>query len=340
MNKRKFYFISIFFILISIITNSLYSQESVHSTRMFYYKLNYITTKELRALLPKLIPADIKPEIMDDPPIVFTTDTEENIRILEDAIKKLDIQPKQIMIEAKIVEMKISTTDKYGMNWTWADKLFEAKSYTQLSTSLSNFAATDSKMELQFGALRLDNFNAVLNLLLTQTDSELLSSPSVVTIDGKEAIISTGDSIPYRISTIVGTTTTLTSQYKDVVVKLKVTPFIKSDGFILLNVVPSVGQVTAYKFDDQAPVISTREANVSVLIKDNDTFVIGGLLQKNTIDTVSKVPLLGDIPLLGLLFKKFTTEKVKTEIIIFITPKILKDDKFILPFKSGGINEE
>lgn len=307
---------------------------------MFSYKLNYITTKEIRALLPKLIPGNIKPEIIDDLSIVCIVDTEENIKILEDTIKKLDIKPMQVMIQAKIVEIKISTTDKYGVNWTWADKLFDAKSYTQLSTSLSNFAATDSKMSLQFGTLRLDNFNAILDVLLSRTDTELLSSPSVVTLDGKEAIINTGDSIPYKMSTVVGTATTITSQYKEVAVKLTVTPFIKNDGFVLLNVKPSVGQVTAYKGDDQAPVISTREAQVSVLIKDSDTFVIGGLLQKNTIDTVSKVPLLGDIPLLGLLFKKFTTEKVKTEIIIFITPKILKDEKSILPFKSGGEDEK
>lgn len=333
MNKK----IIEIFILLVILTDILYSQEL---TRIFYYKLNYITTKELRVLLPKFIPGNIKPEIMDEPPIVCIMDTEENIKILEDAIKKLDVKPIQVMIEAKFVEMKISTTDKYGVNWTWADKLFDAKSYTQLSTSLSNFATADSKMSLQFGTLRLDNFNAVLDVLLSRTDSELLSSPSVVTLDGKEATISTGDSIPYKISTVTGGATTITSQYKDVVVKLKVIPYIKSDGFILLNVKPSVGQVTAYKFDDQVPVISTREADVSVLIKDNDTFVIGGLLQKNTIDTVSKVPLLGDIPLLGLLFKKFTTEKVKTEIIIFITPKILKSEKSILPFKSGGKDED
>lgn len=333
---KKFSF-KILILIMVIITNDLYGYEAMQT---FYYKLNYITTSELRLLLPKFISDSIKFEIIDNPPVIVAKDTEENIKILENAIKKLDVKPKQVMIEAKIIEMRISTTDKYGVNWTWADKLFDAKSYTQLSSSLSSFAATDAKIELQFGTLRLDNFNAVLNMLLTQTNAELLSSPSVVTLDGKEAIISTGDSIPYKISTVTSGATTITSQYRDVTVKLRVIPFIKNDGFILLNVTPSVGQVTAFKFDDQVPVISTREASVNVLVNDRDTFVIGGLLQKNTIDTVSKVPLLGDIPLLGLLFKKFTTEKVKTEIIIFITPKILKDDKSILPFKMGGENEE
>jgi len=314
--------------LVFILSNFLNAEVMTSKITKYYY-LNYITPKEFKYLTSKLIP-NIPIEINDELKLVVLNDTIENINIFENILKQLDVKIPQIQISAKIVETKLVSTDKLGVNWTWQD-LFN-NSNKEIKSFFENFVSTDSRFQLQFGTLRVDSFNAILNFLLSQTNSDLLSSPTIVTLNNKEASINTGDQIPIRTTTTQGTVTTVTTVFKETGVKLKVTPSIKEDDFILLDIHPEVSEVLEYSSVTGDPIISQRKVDGSIIIKDNETLMVGGLLRNKTLLGESKLPILGDIPLLGILFKKQTVERAKTEIIIFITPHIIKEgEKFIAP---------
>jgi type II secretory pathway component GspD/PulD (secretin) len=314
--------------LVFILSNFLNAEVMTSKITKYYY-LNYITPKEFKYLTSKLIP-NIPIEINDELKLVVLNDTIENINIFENILKQLDVKIPQIQISAKIVETKLVSTDKLGVNWTWQD-LFN-NSNKEIKSFFENFVSTDSRFQLQFGTLRVDSFNAILNFLLSQTNSDLLSSPTIVTLNNKEASINTGDQIPIRTTTTQGTVTMVTTVFKETGVKLKVTPSIKEDDFILLDIHPEVSEVLEYSSVTGDPIISQRKVDGSIIIKDNETLMVGGLLRNKTLLGESKLPILGDIPLLGILFKKQTVERAKTEIIIFITPHIIKEgEKFIAP---------
>jgi general secretion pathway protein D len=315
-------------VLICIIWFSqIFSVDNQRITR--YYRLNYISGKEFRYLTERLLPS-VSIDVNDEFKLVVVTNTLENINLFEDMLKKLDAKTPQIQISAKIVETKLSTTEKYGVNWTWQD--FFSGTTKELKSYFENFLPGDSRYQLQFGTLRTDGVNAVINFLLTNTDTDLLSNPQVVTLDNKEANIITGDQIPIRTTTTQGNVTVTSTVFKEIGVRLKVTPSLKQGDFILLDVHPEVSEVLEYSPITGDPIISQRKVDGSVIIRDNETVMVGGLLKNKTILTENKVPVLGDIPLIGLLFKKQTTEKIKTEIIIFLTPHIIREgEKLIVP---------
>jgi general secretion pathway protein D len=294
-----------------------------------YYYFNYISAKEFKYMVSKLLPG-IPVEVSEEFKSVIINDTVENVNIFENFLKQIDVKTRQIQISSKIVETKLAADEKYGVNWTWQD-LFN-KSGAQVQAVINDFMSTDNKFAGQIGTLKTDGFNAVFNYLLAQTNTDLLSSPQIVTLDGKEANISTGEQLPIRTTTNSGGVILISTVFKDTGVKLRVTPQIKDKDYILLDIHPEVSDVLQYDAITGDPIISIRKVDGSVIVKDNETLMVGGLLQNKALIIENKIPVLGDIPLLGVLFKSTSTEKEKTEIIIFITPHIIKEgEKLIAP---------
>lgn len=314
-------------VLAVLLCASIYAQTAGKVTK--YYYLDYITPKEFKFLIAKLLP-DINADVNEEFKLVVVTDTVEKTNIFENMLKQLDVKTPQVRIEAKIVETKLAATTKFGVNWTWQDMM--SSSNKEIKSFFENFLSTDSRFQAQFGTLRVDSFNGILNFLLAQTNTDLLSSPTIVTLDKKEANINTGDQIPIRTTTTQGNVTIVTTVFKETGVKLKVTPFIKEDNFILLDVHPEVSEVLEYSATTGDPIISQRKVDGTVIVRDNETLMVGGLLRNKSLLSENKLPILGDIPLLGILFRKTTEEKAKTEIIIFITPHIIKEgEKLVAP---------
>jgi type IV pilus assembly protein PilQ len=155
--------------------------------------------------------------------------------------------------------------------------------------------------------------------------SETISSPRVITANQKEATILQGTEIPYQESASSGATTT---QFKDAVLSLKVTPLITPDNRVVMDIDvrdDAVGQLVQSATGGSVPSIDTREIITQVLVNDGQTVVLGGILETTKTKSVTKVPYLGDIPFLGNLFKTTTDIRDKTELLIFITPKILRE---------------
>jgi len=336
---RKGIFLIIFGLMLISCEFSFSEEISAPAQITKFIPINYIQIDRLRLYLSKMVPAGIKYEIDPNLKVLTVTDTPENIKLVEDIIADQDKRTQQIIIETKVTETKLSSTDKFGVNWTWSDMFGGTKK--EIKASLENLASTQTRGSIEVGTLRLDNVNAVLDFLLSQTNTDLLTAPRILTEEGQEAEISTGERLPYQTSTPQGNILMKTTTYIDSGVNLRVKPFVKNDGYIEMSVDTSVNEIMRYEVftvksatdttEDRLPVISKRQARTSVLVKDGDTLMMGGFLQNKTIITEDKIPLLGDIPFLGILFKRKSTEKVKTEIIIFITPRIVKEEKFVSP---------
>lgn len=186
-----------------------------------------------------------------------------------------------------------------------------------------------------FGALTLGRItnNFILNATLTAAASEgkakILSEPKIATLNNQAANINVTTQIPYVTSNVASTgVQTQTVSYVTTGIKLTVTPSINADGRITLQVNPDVSQPSATAAGSTqtgAPAVDSRNATTTVLVRDGETIVIGGLITDTLQDTISKVPLLGDIPILGWLFKKRTKTRVRAELLIFVTTRILPD---------------
>ncbi|MCM2310820.1 MAG: type IV pilus secretin PilQ family protein, partial [Steroidobacteraceae bacterium] len=178
-------------------------------------------------------------------------------------------------------------------------------------------------------AMTLLDSDYVVDLEITaaQTEGrgEIVSAPRVITANGKEASIEQGVEIPYQESASSGATTT---QFKKAVLSLKVTPQITPDDRVILDLTvnkDSVGQVVPSATGGFVPSIDTREITTQVLVNDGQTVVLGGILETEQRDTVNKVPYLGNIPGLGVLFRSKQKTDNKDELLIFVTPKILRE---------------
>jgi type IV pilus assembly protein PilQ len=178
-------------------------------------------------------------------------------------------------------------------------------------------------------ALTLLDSDYVVDLEITAAQregrGEVVSSPRVITANGKEAVIEQGTEIPYQESASSGATTT---QFKKAVLSLKVTPQITPDDRVILDLTvskDSVGQILPSATGGSVPSIDTREITTQVLVNDGQTVVLGGILETERRDTVNKVPFLGDVPGLGYLFRSKAKTDNKDELLIFVTPKILRE---------------
>ncbi len=164
------------------------------------------------------------------------------------------------------------------------------------------------------------------------SDVSILSTPQLLTLDNEEAEINVGSNVPYltRQDSTASTTTNAvnynTYEYKDVGVILNITPHINEENFIRLKISQQVTKVTSGA-DKATPTTLKRTAKTTVVVKDNETVVIGGLVGDSTDDGTNKVPLLGDIPILGWLFKAKTVKREKTNLYVFLTPHIVRTQK-------------
>jgi type II secretory pathway component GspD/PulD (secretin) len=184
-----------------------------------------------------------------------------------------------------------------------------------------------------FGALTLgritNNYflSATLTAAAAQGKVKVLSDPKVATLNNQAANINITTQIPYVTSNATANTVSQAVQYVTVGIQMSVTPSINADGRITLQINPVVSQpsATAAASAGGAPAVDSRNATTTVLVRDGETIVIGGLISDSVQNTIAKVPILGDIPILGWLFKKKTVSRSRTELLLFVTSKILPD---------------
>jgi type II secretory pathway component GspD/PulD (secretin) len=192
-------------------------------------------------------------------------------------------------------------------------------------------AATDDYIyeeDSSYGTLSFNEFQAVLELLKSRTDTNILSNPKVVTLDNRPAQIQVGTQYPipsFGANTETGQLQTTGIDYQNIGINFEVTPHVNNAGFVTLELKPEVSEFAGNRViqSTEVPLIGTERVVTNVMVKDGDTLVIAGLLTDKLTDVKKKVPFLGDVPLLGLVFRKSEKAIVKTDLIIFMTPHII-----------------
>jgi type IV pilus assembly protein PilQ len=270
------------------------------------------------------------------------TETEEKIEEFKRLVAQIDIPIRQVLIEARLVTASTDIVRDLGVEWTagYIDNGDDSSAFVggnvnddiDLNNGLltGDFGSVDlgavsATSDIAFGYVT-DNFLVELELSALESEGygEIISQPKVVTGDQQTAVIRSGSEIPFQQASASGATTTA---YRDATLSLEVTPQITPDDHIILNLTvnqDAIGEVVAFGANS-APTIDVTEVDTQVLVKNGETIVLGGIFQSNETFAELKVPLLGDIPLVGNFFKRTTRDTEKTELLIFITPRLLED---------------
>ena len=280
---------------------------------------------------------------------IVVTDTAAKLAEIRDLIEKVDIPIRQVMIEARIVIASSNIDEQLGIRWgggylnVSGDKFTSIAGDTASATNLNSqligggqvdmpsapfvdLGVAEATSGFAAGFTSTDLFlTAELSALEASGEGEVVSQPKVITGDKQKASIKSGTEIPYQEGAASGATTTAC---KAAVLKLDVTPNITPDDRILLDLVvnqDSVGDLVPSGNGGLIPTIDTTELTTQVLVGNGETVVLGGVFKNEELVKVEKVPLLGDIPYLGNLFKSTANSQQKTETLIFITPRILSE---------------
>lgn len=234
----------------------------------------------------------------------------------------------QVSIRAEMVEVTLSEEDARGVDLTALFGGTDAQGDFRTSWSEGS-----EPIRLNVTTIQGDvDIRALMTLIGEEREARLLSSPEITTLDNQPARVHVGERVPYQRATIETQTgaTLAEVEFIDVGVKLDVVPTISGDGLLYLQIHSEVSEVLDQSVQN-IPRIGTREADTRVLVRHGDTVVIGGLMKDNLVDVRRKVPILGDIPLLGMLFRRDTKRKEKTEFLVFIRPLILEDPSQLRP---------
>jgi type IV pilus assembly protein PilQ len=284
---------------------------------------------------------------------LLVQDTTDKLADIRRLVQTLDVPVKQVLIEARIVIVSdtferdlgarfgVSTAQQNGPGGLLAVTGNGAGANQILGTGTGAASLTGTTLDNRYqvntpaantnGSIGISllggSYLVDLELSAAQNEgkSEIISSPRVITANQKQATISQGVEIPYQESASSGATTT---QFKDAVLKLKVTPLITPDNRVILDLDVSddaVGQQVTSATGGSVPSIDTREIITQVLVNDGQTVVLGGILETTRAHSADKVPFFGDIPFIGALFRSTIDTNNKTELLIFITPKILRE---------------
>ncbi|MFZ4437469.1 MAG: type II secretion system secretin GspD [Syntrophales bacterium] len=291
--------------------------------------------------------------------LIITAETADYL-VIEDVIRKLDISRAMVYLEGLIMEVKADKSFNVGVEWSMLRNV-NIQPITDLggqSAGMAGFtgaglipqvSSTGVSMPsgfslgvigagIKIGGVVFPNIGAVLNAYQNDTDIRILSTPQLLTLDNEDAEITVGENLPFlarQDTGVSGATTNLTVgssyDYKDVGVTLKVTPQINKDGFVRMKIDQSVKKVVKQSASVDAagsqvltPTTLTRTAKTTVVVKSGETVVIGGMIQDDSSKGTGKVPILGDIPLLGWLFKTRSTTNTRTNLFVFITPRIVE----------------
>ncbi|WP_445407015.1 type IV pilus secretin PilQ [Acinetobacter seifertii] len=281
---------------------------------------------------------------------LIVNDTAQNIDKIHKMIDLLDVQVKQVMVEARIVRASTSFTKELGVKWgilsqgiTKNNDLLVGGSETTL-WNLKNpdssgkytierpdnlnvdLGVSNPAGSIAFGLISMSDFMLDLELSALQADGygEVISTPKVMTADKQPAKVATGQQVPYQTSTTSGAGSTATTSFKDALLSLDVTPSITPDGKIQMKLDISKDSIAGEAPNGEL-ILNKNNINTNVLVDNGETVILGGVFEQTTKNSQTKVPFFGDIPLVGRLFRKDVKSDDKQELLIFVTPRIVND---------------
>lgn len=245
--------------------------------------------------------------------------------VIEAALKRLDVVPLQILIEASIAEITLTDDLKFGLQWS-----YDSKNGPIVFSSSSSGAISQQYPGLSFLYTGRTNIQAVLNSLETLTNVHVLSSPKLLVLNNREAHLQIGDEVPIATQSAISTSTSAAPivnsvQLMDTGVILTVTPRANSSGRIFLEVNQEVSNVVPTTTSGiDSPTIQQRKVSSTISVDSGDTIALGGLIKETVNKTRTGVPIVSRIPLIGALFGSTGNTKTRTEMIILLTPRIIR----------------
>ncbi len=303
------------------------------------FSLNYAKAEDIKTKISEILTKGVGTMQVDERTNkVVITDLSKKMPEISSVIEEMDEKHKEVLIEAKIVEVSLTDEYAYGVDWKAA---FRSLSDQGIRINLDNFTGsvwggtTGGTITLASVASR--NINGVIEALKTVGRTNIISSPRITVLNNEEAKVLVGTKQPYisDTTTVASGDNPITSEtitYVDVGVELTVTPTINEEGFVTMRIKPKISSVTdelgTTGARDSIPIVSTSESETTVMVKDGTTIVIAGLIEDRDQIDEEKIPFFGDIPLIGpLLFgnktKGSTSVPEKKELVIFLTPYII-----------------
>ncbi len=320
------------------------SKEKLEDLVTELIPVNYASGKEILPQVKGILSDRGDVKIDDRTNILILKDISRNIASAKDLVKSLDKKTPQVLIEARIVQADVSFQRDLGISWGFmaTEKLTDKTVATVGggTGSTSNLRGTTVNtrklvdLPVSGGGLfeflftseyGLKNLDVAISAFESNGNAKVISSPKIATLDNKEASVEQGLRIPYTKLTTEGTPT---EEFIEANLKLTVTPHVTNDGYIKMSIkVKKDEPSTKFQKPGGTPTIDKKEAITEVLVKDNGVVVIAGIYTISKDVTDAGVPLLSKIPILGWLFKKQSKKDDRTDLLIFISPKIFKDLK-------------
>lgn len=299
--------------------------KSLEPLKTEFFQVNYTAASDVKLLLSKEagLVSERGAAISDDRTnTLIVTDTEEKLQSIRDLIERIDISVKQVLIEARLVFATDSFSEALGVRWGITDVLHNNK--LSLESVSADFAvAGATNIALGISDLASGLLDVEISAQASEGQAEVIATPKVLTADNQAAKIASGSRVPFQSIDAQGNPKT---EFFDAVLELDVTPQIAPDGNILLKLKVSNNSVN--DFGAAGLGLNINEVDTNVLVKDGQTVVLGGVYQTEKTSSQSKMPLLGDIPLVGGLFKNDSENTIKRELLIFITPKLVQKNSF------------
>jgi len=306
------------------------------------FNINYVKATELAGRVEKFKSNRGQVFGNDKSSQLIAQDTEEYLNIISDVVKKFDSQPPQVLIEGRIIEAADSFTRTIGVNWGASGADVGIGNGINLRPTLgvtTGSGGGNGLLSLQLGTLDvLGDLTATLSLSEVEGKIRILSSPRVVTLSNEKALISQGTQVPVVTTPapVGGVVQASSTEYKDVNLKLEVTPQVTADASIIMAVDVERSLISPSSVSGGAPTIDSRKANTRVIVKNGQTTIIGGVYQNDTSTTSTGVPWLKDLPIVGGMFRTRENRTARNELMIFITPRIISVAK---EFDNSQISE-
>jgi type IV pilus assembly protein PilQ len=335
------------------------AEKTAEPTESDSYQFSYSRAKEVAPLLASQLASKDPPQFDERTNTIFFRETRSNLDNIRTLLVTIDKPTKQVMIEARLVEVTANPQQSYGIDWSGVvgsasnGKTFTYGAPTTNGSSSSNtvttgdfalgnpnnpnFLGSFGKLAFgQFAILSVPQMSATLRLLNEDSDAEFLANPRVVTADNLQAKIEINRAQPVpQLNFNEQTATAVFGGFQDKKFgnTLIVTPSINKDNFVTMKVKPEISNKvgdSTFVFAGAtvaSPIIDTRTLESNVLIRSGDTLAIGGLLQDEVAKTRNKVPVIGDVPVLGYLFQNHLNSRTKRNLLVFVTPTII-DSKY------------
>ena len=301
------------------------------------FQVHHAKADELVKVLDNMKSNRGKISVVERTNSIIVYDTENKIEQMANALTELDVETLQIMITAKLVVVNSELARELGVDWTAAVGSASltpgtaaaaganAANSSRISGAIQSFPnraspAVKNPSTAITASLLDNNLQIAISNLMGDASTEVLASPQVSTLDNTEARVFMGDQVSIRVIDDSGESST---KMVETGIKLTVTPHVTGDNRILLDLYP---QNNSYGYDEKGEiVISTQEAKTKVVVADGETVVIGGLTRNENTESESGIPFLKDIPLLGNLFKYTRKSITKKDLVIFVTPRIIRN---------------